>query len=136
MICSRGRPDLVKDFYFFGFPEIRIFRFGDVEMLLKFYYLNHFLKITCCRKGSRRHEAPLKSRSLSPIHLSLHNSLILLNTIRSGIRSFAAHLPFLLCVPTFAFPEPQSACGACGDVEERGCPLCVTEQTCDLNSET
>ena len=70
------------------------------------------LKITCCRKGRRRHAAPLKSRTLSPIHFLLRHSLILLNTIRSGITSFAAHLLFLLCVPTFALPEPQSACGA------------------------
>ena len=83
--------------------------FPDFGMLLKFQYLNHFLKIRCCRKGSRRHGAPLKSRTLSPIHFLLQNSLFFLNTIRSGISSVAAHLPFLLCVPTFALPEPQSA---------------------------
>ena len=91
------------------FSDFQKSAFPDFWILLKFHYLNHFLKIGFWREGRRRHGAPLKSRTLSPIHLLLHNSLILLNTIRSGISSFAAHLPSLLCVPTFAFLEPPSA---------------------------
>ena len=88
---------------------------------MRFQYLNHVLRIRCCRKGRRRHAAPLKSRTLISINFLLHNYLILLNTIpESAISSFAAHLPFLLCVPTFAFPEPQSACALCSRTNNIG----------------